>query len=99
MPVAEDLTGKSTRVERLNARVSSETKALFQKAASIQGSSVTDFVVNSALDAAKRTIRENEFVELTLRDRTAFVEALLNPPAPNAKLRDAMAQHAQLVKG
>jgi uncharacterized protein (DUF1778 family) len=36
-------------------------------------------------------------VELTLRDRTAFVEALLNPPAPNAKLRKAMARHAEVV--
>jgi uncharacterized protein (DUF1778 family) len=54
----ERVTRTSTRVERLHAQASSEAKALFQKAASIQGSSMTDFVVNSALDAAKRSIHE-----------------------------------------
>ena len=59
------------------------------KAARIQGSTLTEFVVKSAVEAAKRTVREDEFVELTQRDRRAFVEALLNAPAPNARLRKA----------
>ncbi len=85
------------RSARLEARVSPETKSLCQKAARIQGSTLTEFVVNCAVDAAKRTVRENEFAELTQRDRTAFVEALLSaPPPPNARLREAVADHAQL---
>lgn len=85
----------TARIERLEARVSRETKALCQKAARIQGSSLTDFVVNSTVEAAKRIIRENEFIELTYRDRKAFVEALLNPPSPNTKLRKAVERHSQ----
>jgi uncharacterized protein (DUF1778 family) len=85
------------KVERLEARLSPDTKALFQEAATIQGRSLTDFVVNSALEAAKRTVRQNELVELSRRDRIAFVEALLNPPSPNDRLQRAMNRHNQTV--
>jgi len=97
--VAEPRTRATTRSERLEARVSPQTKALCQKAADIQGSTLTEFLVNSALEAAKHTVRENEFVELTRRDRIAFVEALLNAPAPNARLQKAAARHAQMFQG
>jgi uncharacterized protein (DUF1778 family) len=90
-------TEHTKREGRLEVRVSHDVKALCQKAAELQGRTLTDFVVHTVVEAAKRTIHENEFVELTLRDRTAFVEALLNPPAPNAKLRKAMARHAEVV--
>jgi uncharacterized protein (DUF1778 family) len=85
------------KAERIEARVSPEAKALCQKAASIQGRTLTDFVVHSAVEAATRTVRENEFVELSRRDRIAFVEALLNPPAPNPRLQEAMRRHDQLL--
>jgi len=32
------------------------------------------------------------------RDRLAFVEALLNAPAPNRRLQQAMQRHAQVVR-
>ena len=95
MQVAEPRT-RTARVERLEARVSRETKALCQKAAKIQGSTLTEFVVNSAVEAARRTVRESEFLELTQRDRLAFVEALLNAPTPNARLQKAAERHAQM---
>ena len=97
MPLAEHKPQTATRVERLEARVSRETKALCQEAARIQGRTLTDFVVHTVVEAANRTVRENEFLELTYRDRVTFVEALLNPPAPNTKLREAMARHSQVV--
>jgi len=88
------------RLERLEARVSREAKTLCQKAASIQGLTLTDFVVNSAVEAAKRTVRENEFLELSYQDRVAFVEALLKAPAsPNAQLRKAAKRHARIFQG
>jgi uncharacterized protein (DUF1778 family) len=101
MPAARQKTTRRTAIRsaRLEARVSQETKALCERAARIQGSTLTEFVVNSAVEAAKRTVRENEFAELTRRDRMVFVEALLNAPAPNAKLIRAAARHAQMFQG
>jgi uncharacterized protein (DUF1778 family) len=85
------------RSSRLEARVSREAKALCQRAAKLQGRTLTDFVVHSAVEAAQRAIRESEFIELTLSDRMAFVEALMKPAPPNARLRAAARRHAQTV--
>jgi hypothetical protein len=35
-------------------------------------------------------------VELTLRDREAYFNAVLNPPAPNARLREAARRYISL---
>ena len=86
------------RGERLEARVSRETKVLCERAAALEGRSLTDFLVSSTVEAAKRAIREKEFLELAERDRTAFVTALLAPtPEPNARLRKAAERHQQLL--
>ena len=82
--------------ERLEARLSRKAKALCQKAATIQGRSLSDFVISSAVEAATRIVRENEFVLLTQRDRIAFIETLLNPPAPNSRLQKAAERHRRV---
>jgi uncharacterized protein (DUF1778 family) len=84
------------RDARLEARVPRETKILWERAAAIQGRKVTEFVVSSAVEAAQQVLRENELSNLTRRDRIAFVEALLNPPVPNQRLRKAAARHAKV---
>ena len=89
----------ATKSARIEARVSPETKALCERAAEIQGSTLTEFVVNCAVETARRMVRENELAQLTRRDRIAFVEALLNPPAPNERLRRAAARHVQIFRG
>jgi uncharacterized protein (DUF1778 family) len=91
-----DRTGKGERVE---ARVTSETKALLTRAASIQGRSVTDFMVQSTVEAALRVIRDHSYLELSQRDRTAFAEAVLHPPVPGKKLKQAAQRHRKMLLG
>jgi len=86
------------KTQRLEARVSSETKALFQEAATVEGRTLTEFIVHSTTEAAKRTLRERDIIELSQRDREAFVNALLHPPMPSARLQSAM-QHYKQVFG
>jgi uncharacterized protein (DUF1778 family) len=95
MPATKDIPHK---YERLEARVSAEVKALFQEAATLEGRTLTDFIVQAVTEAAKRTLRERDVIELSRRDREAFVNALLHPPTPSARLRSA-AQHYQQVFG
>ena len=83
------------KTERLEARVSREQKELFQRAADIQGRTLTDFVTSSVAEAAKRAIQEHEMMTLSVRDREVFVEALLNPPEPSDKLRAAAQRYKQ----
>lgn len=77
------------KAERLEARIPGNVKSILTKAASIQGRSLTDFVVGSATEAAQRIIRESEVLELSERDQIALAKALLNPPAANRALREA----------
>lgn len=77
------------KAERLEARISREQKQLFQRAATLTGRSLTEFVVSSLQEAATRTIQEQELITLSRSDQQLFVRALLTPPVPNQKLRRA----------
>jgi len=83
------MAGPRVKAARLEARISREQKRKIERAASIRGTSVSDFVIRSAQEAATRTIRETETLVLEERSRRVFVDALLHPPAPNARARAA----------
>jgi uncharacterized protein (DUF1778 family) len=80
------------RQERIETRVTADQKELLQRAAALEGRTLTDFVVRSVQLAAELTIRRHEELVLHATESQAFVAALLNPPAPNQALRDA-AEH------
>lgn len=83
------------RNERLEARVTKDQKDLIERAAAIQGRSVTDFVVSTVQDAAQKAIEDHQRIKLSIRDAEAFVEALLNPPEPNERLRETIRRYRQ----
>lgn len=85
MPTAE----AKSKTERLEARIPGDVKSILTKAASLQGRSLTDFVVGSATEAARRIIRESEVLDLSERDQVAFARTLLRPPRANPALRGA----------
>ena len=72
--------------ERLEARLTAEQKRQIEEAARIRGTSVSDFVISSAEQAAVRAIREQETLALSERARIIFAEALLTPPSPGKRL-------------
>jgi uncharacterized protein (DUF1778 family) len=78
-----------SKTDRLEARIPGDLKALLVRAASLEGRSLTDFIVAAASDAARRIIRESEILELSERDQVAFAEALLNPPGASPALQQA----------
>ena len=80
----------STRTARLEARVTREQKARLERAAQLQGRSLTDFIVTAVEDAATRILREREVLALSTRDRKVFVAALLKPPVPRGRLARAV---------
>lgn len=87
-----DTTDKS-RSARLEARISAEQKATLQHAASLSGRTLSEFVVASAQEAANRVLQEHAMVRLSRSEQVAFVSALLDPPEPNARLRQAAATY------
>jgi uncharacterized protein (DUF1778 family) len=79
----------SPQQARIEARVSPEQKELFERAAAIEGVTLTDFAISSMQRAAARVVQEHTIMELSVRNQRAFVEALQNPPEPNEVLREA----------
>jgi uncharacterized protein (DUF1778 family) len=74
---------------RFDARLNEEQKVLIQKAADLEGRTMTDFVLHSAETAAGRTIEERAMLILSARETEAFVDAILHPAEPGHVLRGA----------
>ena len=82
--------------DRLEARVSSELKRLFKRAADLQGVTLSDFVVASLRQAALQVLEQHELIRLTEQDARLFARTLLKPPAPNARLRAAARRYRRV---
>ena len=70
---------------------------MIERAAALQGRTVTDFVLSSVQEAARRAIEEHQRMDLSVRDSEAFVEALLNPQPVNDRLRDTVRRYRQMT--
>src|SRR5713226_9641154 len=81
------------RAYRFDARLNEDQKILIQRAADLEGRTMTDFVLHSAETAAERTIQERSMLILSVRETEAFVKAILNPAEPGAVLRAAAQQY------
>src|SRR2546421_702641 len=79
---------KAVRVE---ARLNADQKKRIEHAANLKGTSLSDFIIGSADEAAIRTIQEHETWVLRGEDSEAFVNALLNPPEPSERMKAAVA--------
>jgi uncharacterized protein (DUF1778 family) len=86
------------KIERIEARLHSEQRRRIERAAALKGTSMSDFMVSSADETAKRTIEEHESWTLSGRDREIFVNALLHPPAPNQAMKAAFRSHKKRVQ-
>jgi uncharacterized protein (DUF1778 family) len=86
-----------TKTARLETRVTPEQKRLFQRAADLTGRSLTDFILNSAQEVAARTVREHDVLTVSGQDRELFVSALLHPPAPSRRLRQAAGRYKRAL--
>ena len=85
------------RTQRVQIRIAPAAKRMIERAAALQNTTVSGFVINCALEAASHLIREHERLVLEVRDWDVFLDALLDPPEPNTSLRDAVRAHARLI--
>jgi|SRR5271165_3621815 len=83
MARAQQSQRRPLKEQRLEARVTPEQKRLIERAATLRGTTVTEFLVASAQEAAANTIKDFEVLHLQDEAREVFVNAVLNPPAPN----------------
>src|SRR3954452_20738125 len=76
----------STKRERVETRLTSDQKALVQRAAAITGRSVSDFILTSATERAAQIIDSHQVIRLSAEDSLFFAEVVLNPAEPGEAL-------------
>lgn len=86
------------KTARLEARLTPDVFALLQRAARLQGRSVSEFVVDAAQRAAEETVERRSLIELSLADQERFAEALLNPEPVAAAMERAARAHQTLIE-
>jgi uncharacterized protein (DUF1778 family) len=74
---------------RMSLRIPAADKALLLRAAALQNTGLTDFVIRSGVQAARKVIEQAERLQFSERDSLRVLELLENPPPPNEKLRAA----------
>lgn len=88
-------THEKPRNARLEARVSSDQKDFFQRAATLTGRTLSELVIDSTQEAAAKIVREHEVIRLSREEQVAFVSALLTPAEPGARLKRAVQIYRQ----
>jgi uncharacterized protein (DUF1778 family) len=92
-----DFKTKPARSWRFDARLKADQKLLIQRAADLEGRTMTDFVLHSAEEAAERTIRERSLLVLSARESEEFVTAILNPAMPGKILSKSVRQYKKFT--
>lgn len=82
------------KTERMELRLAPSAKRTIKRAMSMTGLAAGDI----AYEGARRVLEERERMVLAGADREAFLEAILNPPAPSRKLVAAFKRHRELLR-
>lgn len=75
--------------DRMSLRIAPEEKSLLMRAAALQHTNMTEFVIRNVVSAARKVIEQSERLELTETDSLHVLDLLDEPPAPNEKLMAA----------
>ncbi len=91
-------TTLSTKNARFDTRLPIEQKKLFEKAAQLGGyRNLTDFVVMTVQEKAKKIIAEKERIIASERDSKIFFDAIFNSTEPNNDLKKAVNEFEKLL--
>ena len=72
-----------------------EQKQLLEKAAALRCLTVSEYLLQLALDIATEEVQEAEAIVVSDRDWQIIESATLNPPAANEPLKTAINEHQQ----
>ena len=82
---------------RLVARTSVEVQEIIQRAADYSGATLSQFLIESAMDKARDVIERTETLHLSMAGADALFAALDNPPKANNKLLQAAQRYEDTV--
>ena len=80
---------QNSKQASVHLRLDSKTRRKLARAAAYAETTMSAFVLGNAVAAADRVIESHEQVVLATPDWDVLHDALLDPPGPNATLRNA----------
>lgn len=83
----------TVKQDRIGARGPDEVYETLCRAAELTGSTVNQFLVQSALKEAQVVIEREEIIRLSPRNWSWLLDLIENPPELNAKLEAAMKRY------
>lgn len=85
--------------DRIDVRISKEQKELIRYASELRGfKNLSEFVIFCVNTEANKIITENSLVLSTIEDKKIFLDAILNPPSPNDKLKQAQLNYKKFIE-
>ena len=84
----------TTRSARLGLRATPEQEAVLRRAAEVSHKSLTDFILDSACQAAEQTLLDQRLFMVSGSQYQALLERLEQPEAENTGLADLFAHRA-----
>lgn len=79
---------------RITTQVSLQMRETLTLAAEMTGTTINQFIIQTAMREAERVIEQERVIRLSARDTASFLDALDNPQPPNAILQSALNDHA-----
>jgi uncharacterized protein (DUF1778 family) len=80
------------RSERIDLRMTPAAKRTLQRAAAVTNKTLTEFLLDTGLNAALDTLADRRVFQLDQKSWDAFMAALAAPPKSNPKLRKLLAR-------
>jgi uncharacterized protein (DUF1778 family) len=81
---------KELKMARFDIRLPEEQKAYFEDAAILGGfKTLTEFVAYSLKLQADKIVEKHNAILVSKKDQEIFFDALMNPPQPSEKLKEA----------
>ncbi|MBI2707747.1 MAG: DUF1778 domain-containing protein [Proteobacteria bacterium] len=80
----------------LNIRISELSKNVLQRAAEIEGDTLSHFVLSQALESAYKRLSETQTVALNPQEQQQFFHLLENPPPINATFAQAIERYKRV---
>jgi len=84
--------------ERITARVSKRVRVTLEQAAELTGSTVNQFLVQSAYQEAQRLVERESVIRLSQEGARKVLALIDHPPKPNKRLKDAAKAFKNLVR-
>jgi uncharacterized protein (DUF1778 family) len=86
------------KTNRIEFRLPPEAKRDIERAAMVQGRTLTDFAIDTLTERARAVLAEHDQVRLSNRDRDIFLAMLDADPKPNSALLKAARRQRDRVR-